>query len=157
MQPSPIESGAAFVERLRGAVQRHDLDALTACFASDYRNETPAHPARDFVGQAQVRRNWEQIFAAVPDLTADVTWIADDRAVWSEWEMRGTRRDGGTHLMRGVVIFGLRDGQASWARFYLEPVETAGGDVNEAVRRTLTDDGRAHSGEAPSIATEAAR
>ena len=157
MEPSPIESGVPFVERLRGAVQRHDLDAVTACFAADYRNETPAHPARGFVGQAQVRRNWEQIFAAVPDLTADVTCIADDRAVWSEWEMRGTRRDGGTHLMRGVVIFGLRDGQASWARFYLEPVETAGGDVNEAVRRTLTDDGRAHSGEAAPYANGAAR
>ena len=25
MQPSTIESGVAFVERLRGAVQRHDL------------------------------------------------------------------------------------------------------------------------------------
>src|SRR6476620_3810170 len=29
MEPSAIESGVPFVERLRGAVQRHDLDALT--------------------------------------------------------------------------------------------------------------------------------
>ena len=145
------------MDRLLGAVQLHDLDALTACFANDYRNETPAHPARGFVGQAQVRRNWEQIFAAVPDLTAEVSWIADDRAVWSEWEMQGTRRDGGTHLMRGVVIFGIRSGQAAWARFYLEPVEAGGGDVNEAVRTTLTGDGRPLGTGAASNAPEATR
>jgi ketosteroid isomerase-like protein len=134
----PVDEAArAFITRLHGAVQRHDLDDLTACFASDYRNETPAHPARGFVGRAQVRRNWEQIFAAVPNLSADVTWIADENTVWSEWEMRGTRPDGATHLMRGVVIFGLDGREASWARFYLEPVEEGGGDVNEVVRRTL--------------------
>ena len=137
MEPRPAAAGAAFVERLLGAVRHRDLDALTACFAEDYRNETPAHPARSFAGLAQVRRNWEQIFAAVPDLTADATWIADDRTIWSEWEMRGTRRDGEPHLMRGVVIFGLRDGNAAWARFYLEPVDHGAADVNDAVRQAL--------------------
>jgi hypothetical protein len=132
------DESAAFIERLHQAVTQHDLDALTGCFAPGYRNETPAHPARGFVGQAQVRRNWEQIFDAVPDLTADVTWVDDDGAVWSEWEMRGTRRDGGAHLMRGVVIFGLSGAEATWARFYLEPVDTGGGDVDEAIRRALS-------------------
>ena len=66
-----------YVERLLGATNAHDLDALVSCFAADYRNLTPAHPARGFVGHAQVRRNWRQIFDAVPDRTADVTWTAD--------------------------------------------------------------------------------
>jgi hypothetical protein len=127
-----------FVANLHRAVGQHDLEALTACFAADYRNETPVHPSRGFVGRAQVRRNWEQIFAAVPDLAADVEWIGDDRSVWTEWEMRGTRRDGQPHLMRGVVIFGIGGGEATWARFYLEPVGQDGGDVNEAVRTTLS-------------------
>jgi SnoaL-like protein len=140
MDRSGDEAARAFIKRLHGAVERHDLDDLTACFVSNYRNETPAHPARGFVGRAQVRRNWEQIFAAVPNLTAEVTWIIDEDTVWSEWEMRGTRRDGATHLMRGVVIFGLDGSEASWARFYLEPVEEGGGDVNEVVRRTLAGD-----------------
>jgi ketosteroid isomerase-like protein len=137
MEPTPATASADFVERLLSAVRNGDLDALTACFAEDYRNETPVHPARGFVGRAQVRRNWEQIFSAVPDLTTDVTWVGDDQAVWSEWEMRGTRRDGQPHLMRGVVIFGLRDGEAAWARFYLEPVDDGATDVNETIRRTL--------------------
>ena len=131
------EGPRAMVKRLTEAVNGHDLEALTRCFAEDYRNETPAHPARGFRGKAQVRRNWEQIFAAVPDITAEVRSIADSDSVWSEWEMRGTRRDGSPHLMRGVVIFGVDGTEATWARFYLEPVEEGGGDVDEAVRRAV--------------------
>jgi ketosteroid isomerase-like protein len=130
------ERGAGeVVDRLRHAVDDHDLEALVGCFAPDYVNETPAHPARGFRGQAQVRKNWEQIFAAVPDIKATVRWTVDGDTVWSEWEMRGSRRDGASHLMRGVVIFVVGEGQVTWARFYLEPVEEGGGGIDEAVRR----------------------
>jgi ketosteroid isomerase-like protein len=127
--------GEALLERLAGAVNRHDLDALAGCFASGYRNETPAHPARGFTGRAQVRRNWEQIFTFVPDITARVRRCCrDGEVVWSEWEMTGTRRDGTAHQMAGVILFGIRDGLFSWARFYLEPVQV-GGAADEAVRQ----------------------
>ena len=126
------------VERLLRATNAHDLDALVDCFASDYRNETPAHPERGFTGRSQVRKNWEVIFANVPDIAAQVLrCTVDGDTVWSEWEMRGTRRDGGEHLIRGVVIFGIEGDRANWARFYLEPVEAGGGDVNDAVRRAV--------------------
>jgi ketosteroid isomerase-like protein len=131
------EGPLALVNRLTEAVNAHDLEALTRCFAEDYRNETPAHPARGFRGRAQVRRNWEQIFAAVPDITVEVRSIADSDTVWSEWEMRGTRRDGSPHLMRGVVIFEVEGSEATWARFYLEPVQEGGGDVDETIRRAV--------------------
>jgi hypothetical protein len=36
-----------------------------------------------------------------------------------------------------VVIFGVDQGQASWARFYLEPVQEGGGGVDEALHRTV--------------------
>jgi ketosteroid isomerase-like protein len=131
------DSPEAMVASLIAAVNAHDLEALARCFAVDYRNETPAHPARGFQGRPQVRRNWEQIFAAVPDITAQVLLIANQDTVWSEWEMRGTRRDGSPHLMRGVVIFGVEGSEATWARFYLEPVEEGGGDVDETIRRAM--------------------
>ena len=87
-------SGAALLERLAGAVNGHDLDALAGCFAPGYRNETPVDPAQGFTGRGQVRRNWEQIFTFVPDITARVLRsCADGGVVWSEWEMTGTRRD----------------------------------------------------------------
>jgi ketosteroid isomerase-like protein len=130
------EAGQALLERLAGAVNSHDLDALEGCFAPRYRNETPAHPNQGFTGRAQVRRNWEQIFAFVPDLTARVLrGCCDGEVVWSEWEMAGTRRDGTAHQMAGVVVFGVRDGRFAWARFYLEPVRAGGSDVNEALRQ----------------------
>jgi len=137
----PSTEGASdpgrLVDRLCRATNDHDIEALVACFADDYVNETPAHPARGFRGNEQVRRNWEQIFHAVPDLAATVRWISDEQTVWSEWEMRGTRRDGAPHLMRGVVVFGVEQERATWARFYLEPVEQGGPDVDEAVRRAV--------------------
>ena len=128
----------AVVERLLQATNDHDLDGLVACFAEDYRNETPVHPARDFQGRSQVRRNWEQIFAFVPDIRAEMVRTAvEGDTLWSEWEMRGTRRDGTAHLMRGCIVFGIRDAAISWARFYLEPVDENGTTVDQAVRQQV--------------------
>ena len=129
----------ALVQRLRQATNDHDLDALAGCFAVNYRNETPAHPERSFAGRDQVRKNWTQIFTAVPDVRAEVLrCVEDGGTVWSEWEHRGTRPDGSAHFMRGVVIFGVEGGLASWARFYLEPVEGGSGSVDEAVRSQVS-------------------
>ena len=130
-----------FLDALHAATNAHDLDALVECFAEDFRNETPAHPARGFTGRAQVRANWQQIFAFVPDLGATVlASVSEDSTVWSEWEMTGTRRDGTQHLMRGVIVFGLDGARAAWARFYLEPVDHATTDVTDAVRAQVHAD-----------------
>jgi hypothetical protein len=123
------------VDRLLRATNDHDLDALVACFADDYENVTPVHPARSFHGREQVRRNWEQIFAHVPDVRGEIVRRAvDGDTIWTEWEMSGTRGDGSPHMMRGVVLFGVQNGLAAWARFYLEPVDAGGGTVDDAVR-----------------------
>lgn len=134
----PVE----IVERLRLATNAHDLDALVSCFTPGYRNETPAHPERGFSGRDQVRKNWEQIFSAIPDVRTEVLRCAvDGDTVWSEWEHRGTRPDGSQHVMRGVVIFGVEDGLAAWARFYLEPVQEGAGRVDDFVRRQVGPEG----------------
>ena len=134
---SPLE---AVVGRLKEATDAHDLEAITACFTTDYRNETPAHPSRGFTGRDQVRRNWTAILGAVPDLVTEITTTCVDepgQRVWSEWEHRGTRRDGAPHLLRGVIVFGIRDDLISSARFYLEPVVDDGVGVDEVVTRSL--------------------
>ena len=126
------------VDRLVSATNAHDLDRLVDCFAPDYVNVTPAHPQHGFRGREQVRRNWSTILAAVPDIqTAVVASVADGDRVWTEWEMVGTRRDGVPHAMAGVIVFGVRDGRISSARFFLEPVERDSGDVNAAVQRAV--------------------
>ncbi len=139
METTHVQAGpAAVVRRLERATNEHDLETLVACFASDYRNETPAHPERGFTGQDQVRANWAQIFAAIPDLTCQVLACAvEGSTVWSEWQHRGTRLDGTEHLMRGVIIFGVADDAVAWARFYLEPVQAQAGTVDEAVRHQV--------------------
>ena len=132
------ERPIAAIERLLRATNQHDLDALTACFAEDYENQTPAHPARAFHGRAQVRRNWEQIFAFVPDLRADILRSAvDGTDVWTEWEMRGIRRDRTVHHLCGVVVFSVSNGVISSARFYLEPADTGDATVNDALRQQV--------------------
>jgi ketosteroid isomerase-like protein len=129
---------AAMVARLLQATNDHDLDALVACFADDYENETPVHPARGFRGAEQVRRNWEQIFTHVPDIHAEVLGVAiDGDTAWTEWEMKGTRPDGSAHHMRGVIVLDVRDQVATRARFYLEPVDAGGGTVDDAVRNQV--------------------
>ena len=128
--PSPSE----VIDRIAASTNAHDLDGLVECFAPDYVNETPVHPTRGFTGREQVRRNWAQIFAAVPDVSSEVVARAvDGDRVWSEWEMRGTRSDGSPHLMRGVMIFRVAEGLVRGVRFFLEPVDTSGGTVDDAV------------------------
>ncbi|MBA2701627.1 MAG: nuclear transport factor 2 family protein [Chloroflexi bacterium] len=128
------------VERLRSALDAHDLDTLVACFAETYRNETPAHPARGFEGRAQVRTNWERIFQAVPDIRAKVIRTAvTSEGVWSEWEMRGNRGDGERYEMRGVIIFGIDHQAISWARFYLEPLDPGNDSVDQALTSVIAE------------------
>jgi ketosteroid isomerase-like protein len=136
---SPTGQGLAMVvEQLLEAMNAHDLEAMVACFADDYANEWPAHPQRGFRGREQVRRNWSQIFAGVPNLQARLPRMTvDGDTVWTEWDISGTRRDGAAFLMRGVAIFGVADGRLAWVRFYLEPVEETSGDVDAHTRRVV--------------------
>ncbi len=144
MEDRPVSEVAdgrpeAMVERLRQAICEHDLDSLVECFTTDYVNETPVHPNRGFRGRRQVRRNWERIFAGVPDITATVTRSAVvGETIWSEWEMSGGRLDGSAFLMRGVTVFGVVGGLAAWCRFYLEQVDKGGEDIDAATQRAVT-------------------
>ena len=129
----------AVVTRLRDAMNEHDLEALVDVFDPDFVSETPAHPQRTFRGADQVRRNWEQIFAGVPDLRADLLdAVVEGDTVWSEWDWHGTRRDGSPHRMRGVTIQRVKDARAVSVRFYMEPVDDGGPAAGEAVRRIVT-------------------
>ena len=127
-----------WLDRLVRATNAHDIDALVACFADDYVNVTPVHPARGFVGAEQVRANWTQIFAAVPDIETEVVAAAfDGPTAWTQWEMRGTLRDGTAHRMAGVVVFEVEEGLARKATFFLEPVDDSSGTVEDALRATV--------------------
>jgi ketosteroid isomerase-like protein len=129
-----MDGPRALIDRLVRATNDHDVEGVAACFAPEYENETPVHPARSFRGRAQVRKNWVQIFAAVPDVRAEViACVTDGDEAWTEWEMSGTRGDGSAHQMRGVIVFRVGDDLVQSARFYLEPVDPATATVDDAV------------------------
>jgi hypothetical protein len=115
-------------ERQAAAISAHDIDAFVACFHDDYRSDQPAHPDRAFVGSAQARANWSAIFADVPDVHVDIERVNVVGDVeWGEWHITGTRQDGSSMEMRGVIINGVEDGRVRWAHLYLEPVEKGAG------------------------------
>jgi ketosteroid isomerase-like protein len=113
----------AVVNRLTGAINAHDLDALVACFAADYRGETPATPDNNFTGREHVRQNWSMILKKIPDIEFEVLRsTTDGGTVWAEVEQRGTEADGQPHLARGVVIYEVRDGLMTHNKLYVFPV-----------------------------------
>jgi hypothetical protein len=106
------------LERLRDAQNRHDLDAFVACFHPEYRSEQPVHPDRAFAGSEQVRTNWAEVFAGVPDFQAELVRSAEvGDTWWAEWHWQGTRTDGTRLEIRGVTIFGVREDRIVWGRY----------------------------------------
>ena len=122
--------------RLQRAMNEHDLGAMLACMHPDYRSEQPAHPERGFGGREQVEKNWSALFAGIPDFHADLldTALQADTA-WTEWHWTGTRLDGAPLDMRGVTLFRIDGGLITSGRLYMEEVEAAGENIDEAVRR----------------------
>jgi len=136
-----MESGSSttdVLQRLREAINRHDLDALAACFEPDYHSEFPAHPDRTFRGHEQMRKNWSEIFGAVPDIEAALLrYASEGDTAWAEWEWQGTRSDGAPFAMRGVTVQGVRQDRIAWVRLYMEPVQEGDGGADEGVRQSL--------------------
>ena len=115
-QSSPQE----VFERMIQAANRHDLEAMVACFAPDFRSEQPFYPERNFTGQAGVRKNWSFFFSTMPDFQAEVLSEAvEGDTVWAELHYHGTQVDGKKHVTRGVIISGIQGEQIVWAKLYI--------------------------------------
>ena len=120
------------LERMRAALDAHDLDAFVGFFREDYVGERPRHPDSPMSSRDDVRRNWEEVISDVPDLRVDVpAAVEDGNTIWSEWRAYGTARSGATLELRGVIIFGIQDDQVAWSRMYMEPVEHEGVPLTE--------------------------
>jgi hypothetical protein len=129
--------------RLLSAMNAHDLDLFVSCFAMDYDSQQPAHPNRAFRGSEQVRKNWESVFAGIPDFTAELLLSAevDDGVEVSEWRWRGTYTDGTPFGMQGMIVTGIQRDHIAWQRLYFEPIEQGGADIDEMVEETYRPHG----------------
>jgi hypothetical protein len=86
-----------------------------------------------------MRRNWSQIFSAVPDIQAVVLRSASEgNMAWAEWEWTGTRVDGTPFVMRGVTIQHVQQDRIAWARLYMEPLQADGPGADAGVRQRVT-------------------
>lgn len=122
------------LRRLEQALNARDLDRLVGCFSEQVVSEQPAHPSRTFRGRAQLEKNWSQLYAAFPVLRAELVRAAvDGDVIWAEWDWRWERSDGGTLDMRGVTVLGVEQGRIGWVRFYVEPVEPDGSDIDTSI------------------------
>ena len=123
MEPSVEAHLLSVMERIREAINRHDLDALASGFAPDYASTFPIHPDRAVGGREQLRHTWSQIFQAVPNLQAELLrWATHGDTIWAEWEWHGTLATGALFLQRGVTIHGVEHDVTTWVRLYMEPV-----------------------------------
>lgn len=128
----------SMAQKLEKALTSHNLDELVALFAGDYHSDWPCRPDRSFRGKQQVRKNWEQLFAGIPDVRWTLVRQArTPDAEWAEWEVTGTARNGSPVLMRGATVSGVVNEQISWTRFYLEPVVQDNVDADAAVAAAL--------------------
>lgn len=137
MNGQPPADPRVVMERFARAINAHDLDAVVACFAADYHDVEPAHPKRQILGGIdEVRQNWDLLLRSLPDFPAELVRVAaDGDAAFIEQDWSGTRLDGTKMHLRGVNVFGIRDGQIAWGRVYMETVEETGIDLDERVRR----------------------
>ena len=125
---------ADVIDRLVAAMNAHDLDAAAGLFHEDYRSIQPAHPGRVFVGRAQMRANWEAMFAGIPDFVAEICGSArDGDTTWTEWRWSGTRGDGRAFEVRGVTLFEITDDQIVAGRLYMEETEREVAGIEQAV------------------------
>jgi ketosteroid isomerase-like protein len=133
VQSDPKAVIAAWID----AVNKHDVEAIAECFAPDYHDIEPAHPTRKITGgRENVRKNFGVMLQSMPDFRLELLRVASDGdTAWSELDISGTRHDGSREHLRGVNIFGIRDGQIAWGRIYLESVEEDGIDIDERIRR----------------------
>lgn len=105
----------AVVERFNEAFNRHDVDAIMRCMTADcvFENTRPAPDGTRLVGQAAVRRFWEEFFARSPHArfeTEDL-FAAGDRCI-VQWTYHWVR-DGQAGHVRGVDLFRVQDGQVA--------------------------------------------
>ncbi|MEA2682230.1 MAG: hypothetical protein QOK05_558 [Chloroflexota bacterium] len=126
------------VHRLRSAINSHDIEAMVSCFSPGVRSRQPVHPARQFEGSENVRRNWSQIFGGVPDIHAELLRASTSgKTAWAEWHWFGNSRDGKAFEMRGVTIQEVVDGTFADVVLYMEPVEAGSAGNAEAIRAAL--------------------
>ncbi len=118
------EATRQVVDRFNRAFNDHDVDAVMALSTDDTVLETtlPRPDGQRLVGQAAVRRYWEEFFRASPTarFESEEIFPSEDRCV-VRWLYRWAedRPDRPGHV-RGVDVFRVRDGKIAEKLVYVK-------------------------------------
>jgi ketosteroid isomerase-like protein len=111
-----------FLDAFAEAWNRHDVNAILSMMTPDCVFEASRGPevkGTRYVGQEEVRRGVEEVFATFPDArwNGPKHFIAGDRGV-SEWVFTGTGPDGARVEVQGCDVFTFRDGKIAIMNSY---------------------------------------
>ena len=111
-----------FLDAFAEAWNRHDVKAILSMMTPDCVFEASRGPevkGTRYVGQEEVRRGVEEVFATFPDArwNGPQHFIAGDRGV-SEWVFTATGPDGARVKVQGCDVFTFRDGKIAVKNSY---------------------------------------
>jgi uncharacterized protein (TIGR03086 family) len=107
-------TATGLIERFGTAFDRQDLDAVMALITEDcvFESTSPAPDGVRFEGAADVRAEWEKLFANTdePRFETEESVVLGDRAV-VRWQYSWREPSGDRGHVRGVDVLRLRDGK----------------------------------------------
>ena len=111
-----------FLQSFADAFNAHDIEAIMSHMTDDCVFEASGGPDVDgqkFVGQAQVRKAFEDVFATFPDArwSNPRHFITGERG-FTEWVFTGTKKDGVRVEVRGCDLFTFKDGKIAVKNSY---------------------------------------
>ena len=106
------------LERFNEAFNRHDVDGMMALMTDDcvFENTDPAPDGTRFVGQADVRRFWQEFFTASPQAYIAVEELFAN----AEHGAQTWRYTWGDGHVRGVDVFHFRGGKIAAKLSYVK-------------------------------------
>jgi len=104
-----------FLQSFTNAFNPHDIKAIMSHMTDDCIFEASAGPDTDgekFIGQEQVKKAFEDVFATFPDArwTDPQHFISGARG-FTQWIFTGTKADGTKIEVSGCDLFTFRDGK----------------------------------------------
>jgi ketosteroid isomerase-like protein len=111
-----------FLQSFADAFNAYDIPAIMSHMTDDCVFEASAGPDFDgekFVGQARVKKAFEDVFATYPDAHWGNArhFILENRG-FSEWILTGTKLDGTKIEVTGVDLFTFKDGKIAIKNSY---------------------------------------
>ena len=104
-----------FLQSFVDAFNSHDLNSIMSLMTKDCVFQASSGNLKEgqiFTGQEEVRKAFEDVFAAFPDAQwSNARHVISGNRGFSEWIFTGTRSDGSKVEVTGCDLFTFRDGK----------------------------------------------